>query len=84
MRLLPAIHAEDVITVRMRQRRPEIARIGIKRGPDGWRCEHVWFANDSPMLSDSQKMALLAEADVILADMLRENEIVEGRTTGNS
>jgi hypothetical protein len=44
MRAIQVIHVEDMITATMRQRYPDIERIGIRRGAQGWRCESVWMS----------------------------------------
>jgi len=67
---------ELLITAKIRQRRTNIAHIGIELGPNGWRCEKLWMVKDAPHPSNSKLMALLAEADMILADILRKHEIV--------
>ena len=76
MRAIQVIHVEDMITAKMRQRYPDIERIGIRRSAQGWRCESVWMSKGAPS-PDSDYQRLLAEADGLLADLLREYEIVQ-------
>jgi hypothetical protein len=76
MRAIQVIHVEDMITAKMGQRYPDIERIGIRRSAQGWRCESVWMSKGAPS-PDSDYQRLLAEADGLLADLLREYEIVQ-------
>ena len=50
---------EDMLTVRMRQLHPGIARIGIEHGPTGWKAYRVWLLKSEQMPSDE----VLAEAE---------------------
>jgi hypothetical protein len=75
MRAIQVIHVEDMITASMRQRYPDIERIGIRHGAQGWRCENAWMSKGAASPSDSDYLRLLAEADGLLADILREYEI---------
>jgi hypothetical protein len=77
MRAIQVIHVEDMITASMRQRYPDIERIGIRHSAQGWRCESVWMSKGAASPSDSEYLSLLAEADRLLADVLREYEIVQ-------
>jgi hypothetical protein len=77
MRAIQVIQVEDMITAKMRQRYPDIERIGIRRGAQGWRCESVWMSKGAASPSDSDYQRLLAEADSLLADILHDYEIVQ-------
>ena len=77
MRAIQVIHVEDMITASMRQRYPDIERIGIRHSAQGWRCESVWMSKGAASPSDSDYLSLLAEADRLLADIQRDFEIVQ-------
>jgi hypothetical protein len=64
---------EDMLTVRMRQLHPGIARIGIDYGPKGWQAYRVWFLKSETLPSDE----VLAEANLILGHLQKHFEIVK-------
>ena len=76
-----ASEVEDIITARYRLNDPDIERIGVERGPDGWRCHQVWLYKDVPRLPKSEIAAILRTANVILAKLLQEFEIEDERRT---
>ena len=77
MEKIEAVHIEDMITTRYRSDDPDIKRIGITRGPDGWRCCRVWLQVDVPPLPEAETDAILADGDKILAELQKQYEIVE-------
>ena len=78
------IEIEDIITARMRREDPDIERVGVHHDIHGWQCHRVWLAKDAPRPSAKETKAILDKANVILADLLSEHEIVryEEATTG--
>jgi hypothetical protein len=61
MEKIKAVHIEDMITTRYRLDDPDIKRIGVKRGPDGWRCYRVWLQVNMPPLARELERAGLIE-----------------------
>jgi hypothetical protein len=74
---IKAVQIEDMITTRYRSDDPDIKRVGVARGPDGWRCYRVWLQMDVPPLPEAEIEAILADTDKILAELLQKYEIVE-------
>ena len=77
MEKIETVDLEEMITTRYRSDDPDVKRIGIARGPDGWRCHRLWLQVDVPPLPDAEMKAILADADEILAELLQQYEIVE-------
>jgi hypothetical protein len=73
------IHVEDEITANVKQKHSEIERISIKQGPNGWTCFRLWRINTAPPPSDEETKAILALANVTLADIMRKTKIVQSR-----
>ena len=77
------VHIEDMLTIRLRRDNPDVQRIGVERGPNGWRCHPLWLHKDGPALSKTETAEILAEANKLLAQLLQEFEIEEEqRATG--
>jgi len=64
--------------MRLRRQHPEIERIGIERGPTGWRSHRVWLRKRAPQ-SDAKTGAVLVEANRVLAELLESFEIEDER-----
>jgi len=79
MRQASEIQVEDMITARMRRDDPDIERIGVRQAKDGWRCYWVWLMKDAPRLSTKEREAILAKANLILADLEKDFAIVRTR-----
>ena len=70
---------EDMLTVRVRQLHPGIARIGLEHGPTGWKAYRVWLLKSEKMPSDE----VLAEANLILGELQKHFEIINRRSGPN-
>jgi hypothetical protein len=66
---------EDMLTVRMRQRHSDVARIGIEQGSTGWKADKV------PRRERLDEV--LAEANYILGDLQKHFEILNRRSGSN-
>jgi hypothetical protein len=64
-----------MLTVRMRQIHPGIARIGIEHGPTGWKAYRAWMLKSENTPSGE----VLAEANLILGNLQKHFEIVDRR-----
>jgi hypothetical protein len=71
------VEIEDMVTTRYRLDDPDIKRIGVARGPNGWRCHRLWLQVDVPPLPEVESHAILVDADKILTELLQQYEIIE-------
>ena len=67
---------EDIITARMRRDDPDIERVGVRHEEQGWCCLWVWVMNDAPRLTAKERGSILYQANLILAELLKDYEIV--------
>ncbi len=74
---------EDMLTVRMRQRHSEVARIGIEQGSTGWKAYRAWFLKADKVPSREKTDEVLAEANYILGDLQKHFEIINRRSGPN-
>jgi hypothetical protein len=68
---------EDMLTVRMRQRHSDVARIGIEHGPTGWKAYRAWFLKADKVPSRGKMDEVLAEANYILGELQKHFEIIK-------
>jgi len=76
MKQVTDVEIEDIITAKMRRDDPDIERVGVRQEEQGWRCHWVWVMNDAPRLTAKERGAILENANLILAELLNDYEIV--------
>jgi hypothetical protein len=74
---------EDMLTVRMRQRHSDVARIGIEQGLTGWKAYRAWFLKADNVPPREKMDEVLAEANYILGDLQKHFEIMNRRSGSN-
>jgi hypothetical protein len=72
MQALKLVQIEDAITAKMRQRHSNLLRVIIHRNHRGWECHRVRLLKESPMPSDREMLAIRAEANGVLTEMIDE------------
>ena len=68
---------EDMLTVRMRQRHPNVARVGIEQGATGWKAYRAWFLKANKVPAREKMDEVLAEANYILGELQKYFEIIK-------
>jgi len=74
---------EDMLTVRMRQRHSDVARIGIEQGSTGWKAYRAWFLKANKVPRRERLDEVLAEANYILGDLQKHFEIINRQSFSN-
>jgi len=84
MEKIDTAFVERLITDRYRLEDPDIKRIGVERGPEGWRCHRLWLQVDVAPLPKGEAEAILSDANEMLTGILQKYETEDDDEVGDA